>query len=514
MDAPLPIEVNPETGHLQPIIYPGEEEPPVLDPFYLPSDPIARRDEFIGCRDTVKGVAIDLIGKRLLAASWDEAVTIWPLSDCYATGPSVPHNLVIGTLVHADWVNAVALYANVASEEAAAAFTSGAGVIAGVSPQDIFAVTACEDGAVTAWSLETQCVKFQLYPAGRGNSMTSLSVQSHWVLVTSLFSVFLLSVQTHTVLRHFSTRVDANCAVISRDGGMLFVGQQDGRIGCWDVAGVFLVRELNEEVASANQKSSAAAMEALKAARNAGGSSAAGGSPSPASSSSPPQKKGPVVTSGSGGGGSSVAKKGSPILAILLDPVHVTGGFLFASTDSGAIQVWSTSTGELLHRFSTHRMKPVVALTALVRLRPAVGKRVVPGGGGGGGAPNNSSGMRKTITTQLSGGDKGQSTAASTPFHDALQVTLVSCGTDGTIQYHDLDTKVSRVAHCALGLCLTSYWVPQPGGSYAAKDGQELQGATQCLVIGDHQGRVRRFIANSALVLLDDDSAAASLSVA
>ena len=282
MQEPLRVEVNFETGGLQPIIYPGEEEPPVLDPFYLPSDPIARRDEYIGCRDTVKG-GRGLSGKRLLAASWDETVSIWPLSDCYATGPSVPHNTLIGSLVHADWVNGIVLYANVASEEAAAAYTSGASVIAGVSPQDIMAVTICEDGAVTAWSLESQCVQFQLFPAGRGNAMTKISVQSHWVLVTSLLNVFLISLQTHTVLRHFSTRVDANCAVISRDGGMLFVGQQDGRIGCWDVAGVFLVRELNEETAMAS-KSSTAAVDALKAARLAAG----GGTPSPANS--PPKR--------------------------------------------------------------------------------------------------------------------------------------------------------------------------------------------------------------------------------
>ena len=135
-------------------------------------------------------------------------------------------------------------------------------------------------------------------------------------------------------------------------------------------------------------------------------------------------------------------------------------------------------------------MKPVLALSALVRLRPAVGKRGGGGGGGGTGQPP------KKIAQPIE--NKGLAPGA-TPFHDALQVTLVSCGTDGTIQYHDLDTKVSRVAHCALGLCITSYWVPPQDDYSVKKDAHELQNATQCLVIGDHQGRVRRFVANSAL---------------
>lgn len=362
---PMRINIDPDTGDIQPFA----REPESLDLFPMFSV------DYVGCKDAIRCLAVDTRGKKIIAASWDDTASVWDIRS----------RLRIGLMRHADWVNCVGVWYPQKDGRGAAT-----------------AITGCEDGHISFWNLDTCYVDYQLKP-GHG-AITHLVIYEDWCIASSLLNVYIISGLTRSLLRKFTTRHDANCAAIAKDGLTLFIGQQDGRIACWDIGGVFLVREL---VDGSNQ----------------------------------------------------------PIRALALDPTHTTGSYLFSSTDSGSIFVWSTSTGEKVYEFATHGNKPVLGLSIISWKRKKKSR------------PLNHEGSSAHLASP--------SKTVSPRFHEAQQVCIVSCALDGTVQYHDLDSNRSVVGHGASGQCVVSYQDPDTG--------------EWSVFVGEHQGRLRAFHSTNAL---------------
>ncbi|CUF80678.1 Hypothetical protein, putative [Bodo saltans] len=500
-------------------IAPFVDEPATLSFF-----PSLHMDDYVGCADRITGVAIDVIGWRLIASSYDDTARVWKIQAIEAANDDdddddlrrrrskeddelsasavarrtiqrekLEHGGVLpsGVLTHSDWVNCVGVVYPLSSSSdggitpaaaAAARHRSGGGAAFSKSTNNnnaqskVLAVTGCEDGCFTAWDLDSLSAAFQLRISH--GAVTSLCVCDDVVLAASLFDVYLVSCSAQCVLRRFTQRCDATAIALSPDGTAAFIGHIDGSISCWDVASAVVTREIHPTTLL-----TVAEQRALDA--------------DPDAKVKPPKR--------------------SPVRSLSVDKSHAAGSKLVGTTDDGIVQVWSTSTGELLHQKDIHNGKPVLASCTITQRRKR--RTGPPAGSGGGGAAGTISPPSQPLAgNPFGGGAVGKrpapvnlatpSKAISPKFHDATKVFVVTCGFDGTVNVTDLDNYQVIEVSGAYAFCVASLVA-----SSSAKGSNEVaarsptnssQQLTWCVVVGDNEGRVRTIDVTSAIQRLDD----------
>lgn len=467
-------------------ITPFSEEPPTLHLF-----PTLRMDDYIGCSDRINAVAIDVVGRRLVAASSDETARVWNLQmghdDDDDDGDTKGHSdedsvglrarrerrekidyggiRPIGLLPHDDWVNCVGIIYPEGSAVSPSSTRRDATTI-GASPQctGVTAVTGCEDGTLTVWDLDASVVTFQLSLSH--GALTALCVRDDVVLAASLFDAFIVSCSAQCQLRKFSLRSDATAVAMSLNGSTAFIGHLDGSVSCWDVPSGTMFREI--------------AQLATPAAGTVGSS-----------------------------GGAPLPRLVGAVRSLVVDPSHASGSKVVGTTDNGYVAVWSTSTGELLHCENMHHGKPVLASCTITQRRKrrtaapssSGDAASMPNGKGKGSGGTGGKGAKATLATP--------SKAISPKFHDATKTFVVSCGFDGVVQCTDLDSYehvevAGAYAFCAATLVCQARRPPASSESANSISPSSASDTMWFVFVGDNEGRVRMVDATTAVLRLDE----------